>query len=70
MGDNVINNFRDLIVYKKAFEQALKIFNLTKSVSKRRTIFLDGPDQTIFQINMYQYRRSLAEEALFSSFRE
>ena len=47
MGDNVITNFRDLIVYKKAFEQALKIFNLTKSVSKRRTIFLDGPDQTI-----------------------
>ena len=34
MGDNVITNFRDLIVYKKAFEQALKIFNLTKAFPK------------------------------------
>jgi four helix bundle protein len=34
MGDNVITNFKDLIVYKKAFEQALKIFNLTKAFPK------------------------------------
>src|SRR6266545_2724104 len=31
---NMIANFKDLIVYKKAFEHAMKIFHLTKAFPK------------------------------------
>lgn len=67
----MIRSFKELAVYQKAFEQAMRIFELTKRFpNEGGTALLDGSNPRFFKVRLYKHRGSLEEEALPRSFRE
>ena len=56
-----IKSVRDLVVYKKAFDAAMTIFEISKDFPERGKIFFDRSNPSILEVGLHQPFRSLAQ---------
>lgn len=62
-----MGTYKDLIVYKKAFSLAMKIFEIGKQFPKEEK-FSNRSNKTLIKISMYKYRRRLQEKKVSCTF--
>ena len=63
-----IREHTELEVYKKAFDAAMSIFELTKKFPKEETYSLTDQIRAVFSIDLCQFGRSMAQAPLQSGF--
>ena len=59
-----MGNYNDLLVYKKAFGLAMKIFSVSKSFPAEEKLCTYKPDKKIFQIGLCKSCRVIYTEKI------
>ena len=59
-----IRSYKELRVYQAGMDAAMRVFELTKSISAGGEVFDGGSDAQVIEISVREYRRSVEETAL------